>query len=328
MKRYIDVRIDKEHCYYCSNKIIARQNENNATAIRIQLLEEMLDKWIYIEFAKPNGEKVCTTRLEVENGVAIFDIPNTLTDIEGVLGVEIVIRDSEDVVWKSFKKTYLVEGAINASETIEEASPDFITEAQELLDQIETGLTPTIGENGNWFILDKDTGKTSRGEQGPKGEKGEAGSIKFIIANELPSENIDLSAIYMIPVTEPQEENTYTEYIYANGAWESLGTSKVEVNMEGYVEDTDIATATKLGLVKADTNAGYGIGVMSDGLLRIQSANKGQIDAKTSNYMPIVPSTLNYAVGSVFPVVTQAEYDALVANGTVNENLYYCIKEE
>ena len=166
MKRYIDVRIDKEHCYYCSNKIIARQNENNTTAFRIQLLEEMLDKWIYIEFAKPNGEKVCTPRLEIENGVAIYDIPNTLTDIEGVLSVEIVIRDSDNSVWKSYKKTYLIDGAINASETIEEASPDFITEAQILLDEIEEGLTPTIGENENWFILDKDTGKPSRGPKG------------------------------------------------------------------------------------------------------------------------------------------------------------------
>ena len=52
----------------------------------------------------------------------------------------------------------------------------------------QDGITPTIGENGNWFLGDTDTGKPSRGEigltgpqgeqgpVGPKGEKGETGA--------------------------------------------------------------------------------------------------------------------------------------------------------
>lgn len=35
--------------------------------------------------------------------------------------------------------------------------------------------TPTIGENGNWYINGEDTGKPSRGEQGPQGPQGERG---------------------------------------------------------------------------------------------------------------------------------------------------------
>lgn len=34
----------------------------------------------------------------------------------------------------------------------------------------EDGITPTIGDNGNWFLGDTDTGKPSRGEQGPQGD--------------------------------------------------------------------------------------------------------------------------------------------------------------
>ena len=37
------------------------------------------------------------------------------------------------------------------------------------------GLTPTIGENGNWFLGDVDTNKPSRGEQGPAGATGPKG---------------------------------------------------------------------------------------------------------------------------------------------------------
>ena len=37
------------------------------------------------------------------------------------------------------------------------------------------GLTPTIGENGNWYLGDADTGKPSRGDKGDKGDKGDTG---------------------------------------------------------------------------------------------------------------------------------------------------------
>lgn len=37
------------------------------------------------------------------------------------------------------------------------------------------GQTPTIGENGNWFLGENDTGKPSRGEKGEKGDSGEKG---------------------------------------------------------------------------------------------------------------------------------------------------------
>lgn len=36
--------------------------------------------------------------------------------------------------------------------------------------------TPTIGENGNWYINGEDTGKPSRGETGPQGPAGEGGA--------------------------------------------------------------------------------------------------------------------------------------------------------
>ena len=37
------------------------------------------------------------------------------------------------------------------------------------------GLTPTIGDNGNWYLGDADTGKPSRGDKGDKGDKGDTG---------------------------------------------------------------------------------------------------------------------------------------------------------
>lgn len=37
------------------------------------------------------------------------------------------------------------------------------------------GVTPTIGENGNWYLGEEDTGKPSRGETGSKGDTGDKG---------------------------------------------------------------------------------------------------------------------------------------------------------
>lgn len=40
----------------------------------------------------------------------------------------------------------------------------------------QDGITPTIGDNGNWFLGETDTGKPSRGEQGPAGTNGADGA--------------------------------------------------------------------------------------------------------------------------------------------------------
>lgn len=39
----------------------------------------------------------------------------------------------------------------------------------------QDGVTPTIGDNGNWYLGETDTGMPSRGEKGDKGDKGDTG---------------------------------------------------------------------------------------------------------------------------------------------------------
>lgn len=42
--------------------------------------------------------------------------------------------------------------------------------------QGKDGITPTIGDNGNWYLGETDTGKPSRGATGAKGDKGDTGA--------------------------------------------------------------------------------------------------------------------------------------------------------
>lgn len=81
-----------------------------------------------------------------------------------------------------------------------------------------------------------------QGIQGETGETGKAGAVKFIVVNELPSENIDESAIYMKPSENPDEENTYQEYIYVNGTWESVGGG-ASVDLTGYATEEYVDNA-------------------------------------------------------------------------------------
>lgn len=85
-----------------------------------------------------------------------------------------------------------------------------------------------------------------------KGDKGDAGSIKMIIVQTLPTEDIDESAIYLVPLENPTEEgNNYAEYVYINNQWELLGKIGVQVDLTDYVKNTDYASSSKGGVIKA-----------------------------------------------------------------------------
>ena len=73
-------------------------------------------------------------------------------------------------------------------------------------DKGDPGITPHIGENGNWYLGDTDTGKPSRGEKGLKGDKGDtpvkgtdywtAADKQEIIDDIHPVYYIDLTGTY------------------------------------------------------------------------------------------------------------------------------------
>lgn len=135
---------------------------------------------------------------------------------------------------------------------------------------------------------DADNGEFD-GEQGPKGD---AGSIEFKIVNELPTENISESTMYLVPLSPGTEQNEFAEYIYANGHWEYIGSASVEVDLSEYVKNTDYATGSTAGIVKPV----LGLTVGANGIVYIAQASESQIDAKTDGYFPITSQRLDYAV--------------------------------
>lgn len=136
--------------------------------------------------------------------------------------------------------------------------------------------------------------KGEQGEKGDKGDKGDAGAIKFIPVASLPTENIDGSAIYLLPNEGSEEENRYSEYVYIDGKWEKLGEIKVQFEPTEFVKFTDWASDNVTGVAR--WVSGLGLKVDQYGRGQLVRAGEGDISAKTQEYKPIVPKTLDYAV--------------------------------
>ena len=151
---------------------------------------------------------------------------------------------------------------------------------------IEVGSVTTLEPNTS-VVVELDENSTRMNPifnfgipKGEKGEKGDAGSIKFIIVNELPTENIDESAIYMKQVESEETQNTYEEFIYVNGAWESLGSANVNVDLTDYVKNDDYATSSKGGAVKIGQ---YGVSINNDGYIYSPTYNETQYENATNS---------------------------------------------
>lgn len=84
------------------------------------------------------------------------------------------------------------------------------------------GSSPTIGENGNWYINGQDSGYSSKGETGAKGDKGdqgEKGDAGKGIANVISSYDAD--------------GNTQVNLVYTDGSTDSFKVSKGAVGPQG-----------------------------------------------------------------------------------------------
>ena len=145
---------------------------------------------------------------------------------------------------------------------------------------------------------DADNGKFKgdQGEQGPKGDKGDAGVIDFIVVTELPADG-DGSKIYLVP-NATGENNNFDEYIFQNGQWEKVGSAGVEVNLDEYVKNTDIATYQTAGLVKPTAWYGIMLSSATDGAIALVDCTQGHIDDKgnAGNRIAITTKLLDYAV--------------------------------
>lgn len=90
-------------------------------------------------------------------------------------------------------------------------------------------------------------------------------------ALDLPT-TAEIGWIYFVGVDGSSE---YDEYVYTeNNIWELIGHTTID--MSGYVQTTDIATTTNVGLVKPD---GVTLTTNADGVMSVVTGTEAEIDA-------------------------------------------------
>ena len=183
--------------------------------------------------------------------------------------------EAEIPVWKS--ETFLLDVgySINATTTIPDDYPSWIETINELIIQTNDAITQAENVNIESEQLTdgvKVTTTNKNGQQtitivpqGPQGEPGVPGAVKFVIVNELPTENIQTDTIYLVPSDDPTTQDLYKEYMYINNQWELLGQKQIVVDLTDYVKKTDYATSSTGGVLKIDQN--YGLRVSSGTLI-------------------------------------------------------------
>lgn len=88
-------------------------------------------------------------------------------------------------------------------------------------------------------------------------------------------------------------------------------------DLNNYVKFDNYATPDKAGVVKA-CGGTHGIEVTSGGYLKTVPATNSDIDGKSLQRKPIVPSNLDYAVRSVYPITKTDLTETIIVNTIYN----------
>lgn len=135
MEDKILVNLSTDHTFESDTDIIGREGEGNTSRFEITIPEKLIGCSVYLDFEKPNGEKLRTPKLEIENSVAVYDVvPYLLTD-DGEIKVQAVLKTENGQTWKSSIKICINQNSINALDDIPEKE-DFMSEAQKVLDEL------------------------------------------------------------------------------------------------------------------------------------------------------------------------------------------------
>ena len=90
-----------------------------------------------------------------------------------------------------------------------------------------SGASPYIGENGNWFVGELDTGVQARGAQGPKGEQGPKGDTGACVYNLL--DNSD----FVHPIAQAGVNGAHGATGYAVDRWRRTSGATVSQVADG-----------------------------------------------------------------------------------------------
>lgn len=125
---------DANHTFESEESVIGRVGEGGIAQFEITIPEKLTNGSLYLDFKKPNGEKIRTRRLDINGGKAVYDVEKYLLTDDGEIKVQAVFVTSSGKTWKSSKKKYNILKSVNAVHEIpDKDKDDFLTEAQKVV---------------------------------------------------------------------------------------------------------------------------------------------------------------------------------------------------
>lgn len=192
----------------------------------------------------------------------------------------------------------------------------------------ENGVTPTIGENGNWFLGETDTGKPSRGEQGVPGQDGSDGAPGQTgspgadgFSPTITENSGNTESVYKLDITTKAGSFTTPNLKGADGADGSGGgtsnytglTNKPQINS---VELTGDKTADDLGLIaknQGSTHNGKFMRVGADGNLTPYRLSSSDVGSR------VFIADSSTTIATLWELMTNPNYDLTMLKIQANE---------
>ena len=120
------------------------------------------------------------------------------------------------------------------------------------------------------------------------------------VVDELPASDIKLDRVYLVKNATEQSNNLYTEYIYANGAWEKLGEQTID--LANYVTNEALTSALNAATAALATKA-----ELAAAKTEILNSVAGTYASKTELASYATKTELENATGRI----TEAEIESL-----------------
>ena len=222
------------------------------------------------------------------------------------LGKQSIIAINEKVATKQWvtDQGYLTNTNLSDYVTNDELQP-----VSDKVDDISTKVSDISTK-----IIKKGSLGTINGQSIENGNNVTIDLTLFKVVDQLPTTDIDVNKIYLLPNPAGQDGNTYIEYMYIAGKWEVVGEYKSEMSLDNYYtkEDADKKFLTK---TEAGDLADY--------------VKSGELDTKVGEAGYVKIAAVNAAIGTQIDgfkkivMLTTAEYNSLVSSGTVDTNTVY-----
>ena len=320
--------------------LLGNDNENLQDNLEFSFLDEFVNGQARLELKFKDNQKTFIT-LEKVDETYTTPVTNVMT-VQGKVYAQLVITEGTDEesipLFKSNIFYFYVNESINAETGDREPYIEWIDKANIKLNQMDNlNIEAEKQEHTTTITVTRKDGTSYQvevldGEKGEKGDTGAPGAIKWIMVDELPTQSIQVDAMYLVPKDNPDTKDIYDEYVYVDNDWERLGErqiqvdltdyytkqetySKSEVNslipdLTDYVKNTDYASSSKGGVFKTNDNLGTNVRV--DGMLQSTVRNYATY-TNDVNYLFISKGTLENVIAGK-ELVNKTYVDTLVGD--------------